>query len=1144
MRLSRVKLVGFKSFVDPTTFHLTGRLNGIVGPNGCGKSNIIDAVRWVMGESSAKQLRGESMSDVIFNGSAHRKPAGMATIELVFDNRKGELGGKWAAFSEISIRRLLDREGRSQYFLNGSRCRRRDITDIFMGTGLGPRSYAIIEQGMISRIVESKPDELRIFFEEAANISKYKEQRRETERRINNTRDNLSRLTDIRIELNTQFEHLKGQAERAQQYQTLKMEERELNYQIIYTERTQLQEELSRLESIGAEAGKELEEIVEGYNSAVEELHQKRGAIKEQERATKKIRGAYYQLKEQITTLTHKITLTKSLQEQQQAQQQEWLQEIEHLTEEISEEGKVLSQLKTQQEEQRLQLEECEVQVMVAQEALFPLEEALIREEQGLQMLQQKKHTLKADERGLEGELRILQEQLLRLRSQRSSKECIEEQAIDKEMLVMLTEKVEGERVELLELTQQSSTLQEQSLAHQKRYQESEMKRAQLEQNISAVEGQLATLAELRASRSIEAENPLHQCLVIDEEWSRAFDHLLERWLSLEIREESLEQSQESGIHLTERGGSYAPNQLGYHLKSDHSLHSLLGHVYTVTDEEIAQIPTLRASLRPHEILVTQAGDLFGIDWQIYYRDRYQKESHLTEEARHQQLLDEHQALKEQLLKIIEQQKELRTEGDRLIREKMITEEAIEMSQEAFHDAERALALAELEIKHHEAQKLTESKVESDREKERVRLEGSVAQLEEQLTLIAVEEEMVEEQIEAATEQLAEVKEQLNRGKEYYQRVDRASKERGQQLQQLNFKIEQLEDNLKKRKEELTRLKKRSQRENSSDVEYLKEKEEALIEAQQELTLIEEEALAAEASLQSLQREIEECEERQKRYGKHLESERERIQNYALKEQALKTKLELVEERWQTLLYNLNAEEKQTLKERCNHLKPLSIAPLRVKLKEVVNEIKALGAVNLVAIEEARQLKERKEYLDKQDADLNEALASLEEAIAKIDRETKERFMETFNAVNSGFRELFPKLFGGGNAHLELTESDELLSGVNIIAHPPGKRPGTIHLLSGGEKALTAMALIFSIFNLNPAPFCMLDEVDAPLDEANVHRLGRLLNSMSEKVQFIFITHNKNTMSISDALIGVTMAEPGVSRLVSVNLEEALRYSE
>lgn len=1143
VRLSKVKLSGFKSFVDPTTFVLTGHLTGIVGPNGCGKSNIIDAVRWVMGESSAKQLRGESMSDVIFNGSEHRKPAGMASIELIFNNEEGKLGGEWADFNEISIRRVLDREGKSQYFFNGARCRRRDITDIFLGTGLGPRSYAIIEQGMISRIVESKPDELRLFFEEAANISKYKERRRETELRIGHTRDNLARLTDIRTELGKQLTRLERQAATARRYQALKREERLLDYWRLHQEREAVASALQNLAKAHESESEQFQSVVAHFNQLTVSLFDKKQAFEALEQQMGATNETLYQYKQQVDRLQHELTMLSELKYRDAQTLAEWNQNSTRLEEEIASLQLALESLQSLFEEENLLFMSSEEQVSEKEAEFERLEAAAEKESEAYQnfvremsRIEQKlsldQHTVRHQTERLtaiERELTALEKERKDLPEVEETSEAMlleEERILLEERMLDLQGEKQSLAAELTHLQQSLNDL------------ERTLRTQNAEKNQRA--GEVSTLKTLLlAAQEQAAEAPLFEQITVKEGWDGALDHLLEHWLKVSTEQPP---HAEASYVLGRLPFEFTPAHLGFYIETDLSLGALLSHVYVEESAESESFKARLSNLALHEMIVTKNGDIYGADWKRAYSKR--ERGGLLAQQNALEIAETRLLELESTLLVLEESRSVElSKIEQLRREIDTLSKTIEATKQQQFELEKKLSLALQAESHQQAseRRLSEriAQLTQDKQLAETILEETEATIVESQILY----ESAEEELSDLEKRVAESAEKLSQEKQILETMRAHWMEKQRRVDQLQHELKSHSEAKNRAEGELERLKERME---SADIttdydDKIAEITESLLLAEETLQVNTEESAELKAAYEAARSEIKQLEEEKAQQEKAMHGLKDAIQAFAVKEAELAAQQRHLESSWNDIVTDVTQDE---IQESAASLGEQPTEELHLGLQTVREKLSKIGAVNLVAIEESEELRERKEYLDEQDEDLNKALATLERAMAEIDNETRERFMETFNKVNEDFSKLFPRLFGGGKAYLELTENDALTSGVNIIAHPPGKKPGTIHLLSGGEKALTAMALVFSIFNLNPAPFCMLDEVDAPLDEANVGRLGELIGEMSEKVQFIFITHNKATMTISDALIGVTMVEPGVSRLVSVDLEEAMAFSE
>ncbi len=1148
MRLSKVKLSGFKSFVDQTTFVLTGKLNGIVGPNGCGKSNIIDAVRWVMGESSAKQLRGESMSDVIFNGSERRKASGMASIELIFENDEGRLGGKWAEYREISVRRTLDRDGKSQYFLNGTRCRRRDITDIFLGTGLGPRSYAIIEQGMISRIVESKPEELRVFFEEAANISKYKERRHETELRIGHTRTNLERLTDIRLELGKQLSKLERQAATARKYQSLKREERVLGYAQLNHQKSAVEDDIQSLIDGHESEHDAFQIMVTQLNEVTNALFDQKKAFELLEVTSAKKNNELYPYKQAVDHLQHELVRIHELQKRDLESQAEWQENGARLAQEVTTSTAELETLQTTFDDERFIIESEADLIWQEEESLAATKTALETVQrqyvQLRELLKNVEQKLELDRNSLKFQnekASSINEERARLLTQETATFTDaqnDETLILEETLILKTAASETALTEI-ETKEQTLLSIKQSLNGLQKEQR------QLLATRNQLAGEVNMLEKMVASEEKESQSPLFEHIRVKEGWNGAVDSVL----SQELLIGTVKRAGKSYV-LGKSDFHFTPAHLGFYIESDLALGALLSHIYIFDDSGIDPLSiekqpafsALRKNLQLHEVIVTQSGFLFGPDWAIYSSDDASfgilARQRSLENAQKEILeIDERLGFLDETL--YEQEEALKTLQLGI---ETAQKNAQQLARETF-ELEKKLSLLMQAKSHHE--------------KEQHRIERRLAEIAqetagntENLATLQARIETHEhtliterENFETMSERYEDLKANFEAKKNALegQKNRHLDKKRAQDA--LGHALVRIKERKQRAESELGILRKRmeSQHQKTDYTDQIAEIEESRIIAEKNLFQFEESLTEIRAEYDAARAAIRQLEVKKAAHEANLNEQKNKLNEYAIKEAELNGKRNMLLERWDALLVEISEDEiNEALISHCNN----DVDALEALLQETRTSILKIGAVNLVAITEAEELRERKEYLDTQNNDLEAALAMLEKAINEIDDETRTRFMETFNAVNEDFSKIFPRLFGGGKAYLALTDDDALKSGVNIIAHPPGKKPGTIHLLSGGEKALTAMALVFGIFNLNPAPFCMLDEVDAPLDEANVRRLGELIDEMSEKVQFIFITHNKATMTISDSLIGVTMAEPGVSRLVSVSLKDALDFVE
>ncbi len=1168
MRLTKIKLAGFKSFVEPTTISIPSRLIGIVGPNGCGKSNIIDAVRWVMGESSAKYLRGDALADVIFNGSSSRKPVGQASIELVFDNNEGRLGGQYASYNEIAVKRELSRDGQSTYYLNGSRCRRRDISDIFLGTGLGPRSYAIIEQGTISRLVEAKPEELRLFLEEAAGISKYKERRRETENRLRHTRENLNRIDDIVNELQKRLDYLQRQSQTAEKFKQLKQDERLLRGQLLSLRWQALDRQVQ-----GQERDIQVQETqVEQFNAELRKIEtaveQQREQQRERTEQFNHVQGEFYSVGADIARIEQSIQHQKELREQQQqdlAQLEHDLEEVQgHLTrdsQQVDTLGERLRALEPGLAEAR-QAETASIDAFGAAEhalsewqqqwdqfhadtseharstevqrtRLEHREQQLHQSEQRVQRLRDQKASLNLDE--LLGEIDTLKddveldtEQLNEVR--RRLQAHIEDISGGRERVAGLTRQFEDDRDRLHTQQRQLASLE-------------------ARQQAALGEGHTAATPWLEQHHLENAERLVHR-LDVDSGWERAvetvlgfhleaigvedIDALVTDLAGLEQGAVSLFDIRQAPGAGTEAGG----DSLAAKVRSPWRLEALLDNVHVAQD--LQEALERRARLGRHESVITREGIWLGRNWVRVTRDDADTKAGVLQ--REQEIKALRQDIEELESRLQDQQAELARSNEAL--------KALEAQRDQ-HQAqatEKANHLADLQARLSAKQAHFEQLKERSDHLQREMDEIDQHMVEEQEALAEVRTRLAEaaDTIQSQTEQrdrLLERRDALRADLDEKRQRAKADQARAHEIalevESLRTQLQSSQENLERMRHQFNQLGQRRQElqgtmgHGDEPQQQLTEQlndllsrrvttEERLGEARKAMETIDQELRRLYEAHTSVEQQLQEA-------RTALESRRMGWQEQKVRRQTLSEQIAETDQGVEELLANMPEEADEQEWER--------------RLEALDKKIQRLGPINLAAIDEYSEQSQRKAYLDEQQADLNEAVATLESAISRIDKETRERFKATFDQVNSGLQDLFPRLFGGGQAYLEMTGENLLETGVAIMARPPGKRNSTIHLLSGGEKALTAIALVFSIFELNPAPFCILDEVDAPLDDTNVVRYSQLVNKMSERIQFIYITHNKISMEMAHQLIGVTMHEPGVSRLVEVDVDEAVELA-
>ena len=1162
MRLKSIKLAGFKSFVDPTTVPFPTNMTAVVGPNGCGKSNIIDAVRWVMGESTAKYLRGESMTDVIFNGSSARKPVGQASIELLFDNGEGKAPGEFAKFNEISVRRRVSREGQSEYFLNGARCRRRDITDLFLGTGLGPRSYAIIEQGMISRLIEAKPEELRVYIEEAAGISKYKERRRETENRIRRTQENLERLSDLRDELGRQLQHLERQAAAAEKYKMYKQEERQKKAELTVLRWQALDADLQTWRAKIRETELELEKLLTERVNLETSLESLREAHHERTEHFNRAQARYYEAGADIARIEQSIEhqrersrQTAAELDQALASQRELMRELEQDQDKLVALREELELLEPEQEALAIRAEESGEQLLQAEDAMadwqqrwdeFTTRSADARRQAELaqsriRSLDDAIGQLKHRQDKLRDENELLEGQLDRA--------GLEELLAEQETLAMQREEA-LERVELLQEDVQSvrERLREAEVQVQTHQQQVQNLRASLESQQALLNEQMGSqngdLQQWLADNNLADAPRLAARLVIEDGWEFAVEQVIGRFtqgLSLpafDAVSAALAQAPKGLAVVAETADAGTGTGLAARVSGVPALNTLLGAVGVAGS--VAEAMAGRAQLAPGASVITKEGVWVGRDWLLMPESDagqvgvIERQKMVTElEWRLAEAEEKLEAATGQLALIQEQSEQ--ADGEREEARARVTEAERELS--AVTSRASGLKARAEQI---EARLL---RIHDDIADVAANLEDQQASLMEarqEWDLALASSEDSEDEKERLLEQRDQLRENLDRLRQDA-RHDRDHAHQLQlQLQTLQSQRDALQQTIGRMQLQKERLEERLDvlREARESAEEPAEDLQMQLEGLLERRLAEEEKLgAARDALEEIDRQVRDREQGRSRTEHVVQEVRARLEKLKMESQALEIRagnyleqLNELEVKLQVVLEGLPADAEETL--------------WAGELEKISTRIQRLGAINLAAIEEYQVQSERKTYLDEQNADLMEALETLDTAIRKIDRETRQRFKETFDQVNAGLQALFPKVFGGGNAYLELTGEDLLETGVAIMARPPGKKNSTIHLLSGGEKALTAIALVFSIFQLNPAPFCMLDEVDAPLDDANVGRYANMVKEMSRQVQFIYITHNKIAMELADQLMGVTMHEPGCSRLVSVDVEEAAALAE
>ncbi|MDE2157052.1 MAG: chromosome segregation protein SMC [Xanthomonadaceae bacterium] len=1166
MRLTTIKLAGFKSFVDPTTLHLPSNMIGVVGPNGCGKSNIIDAIRWVMGESAASRLRGDSLTDVIFSGSSSRKPVGQATVELIFDNADGSIQGEYGQYAEISVKRQVTRDGQSGYFLNGARCRRRDITDLFLGTGLGPRSYSIIEQGMISQIIEAHPEELRTHLEEAAGISKYKERRKETESRIKATRENLDRVRDVRDEVDKQLEHLNRQARTAERWKALKAEQthkqaelRALEYRGLKSQHDGEGAELSAAE-IEIEKQLAVQRQIEAQLESARERHV--GASEH----LNAVQAEVYKVGAEIARVEQQVRHNRDTAERLQRSHGDAEREHAELAAHIETDREQIGVL-------RMALEQGEPKLEALQQLQDDTAQVLRDSETRLADWQQRwdSHTRIAGESSRAAEvertrLNYLDRQAIDLARRREALEA-EQQATDVATMDAAGSRlhdehdIQRERVETL-----GSLLDRHKLGHEQVLDEERRVQSALNeahQQLQTARGRHASLEALQhaalgqdesaasgwlARLGLDKSRRLGESLQVETGWETAVETALGGFLDSVLVDGSHALAAEFGalenadVALLDGvgGGVNTAGTLAAHVRGPAAAMTILGHVLTAESlpEAHRRVASLSA-LAPYQSVITRAGEWLGPGWA---RVRRAQGSQVGVLAREREI----RALTAQVAELEARIEEAAGQLDALRVRKFDAERARDDAQRELYNAHRRQSELAGQIQGHRGKletararaekvsgELSElgaqlDELQSQTREARARLDESVAlmgDLEDQRRELENERRALLEAREEARMNAREAADQshaLALGLES-KRAALASLE--QALGRMDTQLRQIEARRSEIAEQLAA--------GSDPIAELESERQTYLDQR---LLVDRQLVEARRALEDVDADVRRLEQERQHVEHGLGTLRERLSEKRLAAQALHMRAEQLAE-----AINTSGLELQAL--LAELAEDIDAGQWRQQLDDLGQKIARLEPVNLAAIQEHAEQSERKTYLDNQLADLVNAMDTLEGAIRKIDRETRQRFKETFDKVNAGVQELFPRLFGGGHAYLELTGDDLLNTGVSIMARPPGKRITNITLLSGGEKALTAVSLVFAIFGLNPSPFCLLDEVDAPLDEANVVRFSSMVREMSEKVQFIFISHNKATMEAATQLCGVTMREPGVSRLVQVDLAEAAKLA-
>jgi len=1164
MRLTKIKLAGFKSFVDPTSVSFPSNLTGVVGPNGCGKSNVIDAVRWVMGELSAKHLRGDSMADVVFNGSSSRKPVGKASVELVFDNADGKIGGAYAAFNEVSLRREVTREGASSYYINGARCRRKDITQLFLGTGLGSRSYAIIEQGMISRVIEAKADDMRAFIEEAAGISKYKERRKETESRIADTRENLERLQDLRDEIDKQIRHLQRQATTARKYQELKERERKLTAELLALRLRDLDSGAEVHDSAVREKELSMQAALADLRSAEAAIETQRAFHAEQTDAASQVQARFYAVGADISRTEQQIQYARETRDRKRRELDQARATLETLAVQIERDERELVSIREELARLAPEIERAQHTERDAALALDAAEKTQADWQRQWESFNQELGTANQTVQVERARIEQLENQLRRLRAQRDR--------LSNELDDLRRQEVQGQLFELGERESQARAtsdglarsltsaldnvqrLRAAQLAAEEQLETARGERERSRAEVMSVEalqraalGQAdAKATEWLASAGIGSKKRVAESLSVERGFERAVEMVLGDYLEavcvdgLDSLVDALSRAGDSTLALIEATGAdiaVSADRLSSKVRGPSAVIEALNPVRVAGS--LAEALAARRSLAPGESVITTSGEWVGRGWLRIARSADERAGVLEREHRLKSLRSTFEGAEDRVKTCEASLQSTRT--------------ALGVAEVGLHDIQGQIQLAHREHADLLGQlEASRARVqESTLRRERLEVEAAEVAREIGVTEDALARAGIE--LERGLGRLHELdakrpslessrdstRESLASARATAQSAQLAARDllvRAEGRRTASSGVEVALGRAGEQRTQLTEMTATLEAELTGGEGPILELESSLEGLLSRRLEVEAELAQSRRALDEADAELRSLEERRQSAELRVNEAREAMEVARLAAQETRVRRETIAEQFAATQFDLD-EIQGALPESAE------VSSWENTLLETRTDIEKLGQVNLAAIDELKENSERKEYLDRQYADLTSALSTLEEAMRKIDGETRSRFDDTFNRINAGLQEKFPRLFGGGHAYLELSGEDPLTAGVAIMARPPGKRNVTISQLSGGEKALTAVALVFSIFDLNPAPFCLLDEVDAPLDENNVGRFCDIVREMASRVQFIFITHNKVTMELASQLLGVTMNEPGVSRLVAVDVDEAVRLA-
>ena len=1166
MRLNSIKLSGFKSFAEPTNFLLPGQLVGVVGPNGCGKSNIMDAVRWVLGESRASELRGESMQDVIFNGTNHRKPASRASVELVFDNSDHRAGGQWGQFTEIAVKRVLTRDGTSSYYINNQPVRRRDVQDVFLGTGLGPRAYAIIGQGTISRIIESRPEELRLFLEEAAGVSKYKERRRETANRLADTRENLTRVEDILRELNANLDKLEKQAEVATRYHALQAGATLKQHQLWFLKRAEAEAVQTQVQQAAAQALTDLESGTADLRRVESELETIRQAHYAAGDEVNQAQGKLYEASAEVGKLEAEIRFVvegRSRVEQRLVQLAEQIASWSTRSEDAGVELAQIAESLLASEEQSMVLaaqgEEQADALPSLEDALRQAQSSASEQRNRVGQVQQQIQVLAAEQRGIEEQSRQLNQRHERLSADRHALAVPDEARVQdaQTQLTAAQEQAEVAEAVLHELQDRVPELDDERRAAQQAVNQESARQADLSarlEALKALQDKVKTdgkLAPWLAKHGLDGLQGLWSRIHVEPGWENALEAALrERLGALEVSRLDMLRGFGSDAPPAKLAFYQPPTGATVSLASASGLKPLASWLRLNDPSQQALLAdwlqgcwsaatledamAARARLGPGEMVFVPGGHAVSRHSVSFYAPDSEQAGLL---ARAQEIDNLDKQLRAQVL-ISDQARTslVRTEAAYTD----ASQRLVSARREGADTRSRAHAL--------QVEALRLSQLAEQTRTRSAQIDADLAEVHAQLEDLQERRITAEARFEELDLQLADSQERhaqlddavitaeraLNQAREQQRGLERSQQEATFALRSLQARQAELRRSVDTAAAQEKSLLDERQRARDELARLNDAAAQAGLHNALAMKLERDQALAALRShYDDLTAQLRTLDERRLHLERQLEPLRSRITDFQLKEQAARLGVEQYSQQLREAEADLAAVAQSVLAGN------VRLSGLQSEIDRLHREIQSLGAVNLAALDELAQSRERKTFLDAQTADLVEAMVTLEDAIKKIDHETRDLLGSTFDAVNTHFGKMFPELFGGGNARLVMTGEEILDAGVQVMAQPPGKKNQTIHLLSGGEKALTAIALVFAIFQLNPAPFCLLDEVDAPLDDANTERYAKLVTAMSKETQFLFISHNKIAMEMARQLIGVTMQEQGVSRIVAVDMESA-----